>query len=328
MNTEPIETTDKVTEYAPLLDGNPVCYLLLYLGVPSNVPASPSESHIKNTASAKRSGKKMGVKIWSMRLLWENGEGYLRYFFRLPRYSRDDELAVRVGESALYAMSVSSGPYLEEYQTLSVFRIPAEIVRGEECVGIEKLVQIEEARVPDDRITDYPAGTLRAARFCSSAAVDEAWRIAPAIFHSESLYHAARFLKASSDQFYIAPGQIDEVLRQPDLKAETGSEQTQMENALQNAFKAVEAVIGDPSKDDRKFFPKLKAVGLHPMGKVDYRTKTPIHQVIRDMNLARDKKSAHGSTSDRMISVCELMEYQACARHVLLSAIEKELGKN
>jgi len=98
-----------------------------------------------------------------------------------------------------------------------------------------------------------------------------------------------------------------------------------MENALQNAFKAVEAILGDPPNDDRKFFSKIKAIGLDPNEEVGRVAKTPLHKIIRDMNFARDKKSAHGSTQYRTITVSDLMEYQACARYIILAAIEKQL---
>ena len=52
----------------------------------------------------------------------------------------------------------------------------------------------------------------------------------------------------------------------------------------------------------------------------------PIYQVIRDMNDARDKKAAHGSTPNRNITEVELLEYQNCARLIVLGAAKTEIG--
>ena len=55
--------------------------------------------------------------------------------------------------------------------------------------------------------------------------------------------------------------------------------------------------------------------------------KVLLHTVIREMNEARDKKAAHGSTPHRTITGGELMEYQVCAHLVVWAAIENKLDE-
>jgi len=100
-----------------------------------------------------------------------------------------------------------------------------------------------------------------------------------------------------------------------------------LETALQNAFKAIEAVIGDPPKDYRKLERKLKEHDLEFDEKVGYGSKKSLGQVIRDMNKLRDKKSAHGITSPRAIKILDMLEYQACARHIVMSALENAVSE-
>ena len=155
--------------------------------------------------------------------------------------------------------------------------------------------------------------------------MEEAWEIAGLTFSDDSLFKAARFYSRSTDFFHISPGQINDVIATPALSPTTGSDQSRYEDALQNAFKAIEAVIGDLPKDDRKLFIKLKDIGLDPDELVGYRDKKSLYQTLRNMNEARDKKSAHGSTPERKITTFEMMNYQMCAACIIESALYNRL---
>jgi hypothetical protein len=277
-------------------------------------------------AAERRAGKRLGFEVWPARLLSKSGKGDPRYVFRFPRYVRDDEKAVRVAESVLYSISLAHGPVLGEYEVPPVFRIPADLARDRQDLSSDTLIQVEEARTAEERITGLPWMTLTTATYMSRHTVETAWRIAPIIFENEDLYRAVVFLKASQDDFWVAPGQVGEVASNAELAATTGAEQTAMENALQNAFKAVEAVIGDPPTDDRKFFRKLRGIGLDPHEPVGYGTKAPVHSVIRAMSDARDKRAAHGSTPHRRLGAAEVLEYAACAQYLIWTAVETRLG--
>jgi hypothetical protein len=134
------------------------------------------------------------------------------------------------------------------------------------------------------------------------------------------------FLKTSQENFHVWTGQIDQAVEDAQVTAENVFQQSRLENALQDNFKAVEAIIGDPPKNDEKFFGKIKSFGIDPNMIFGLEDK-PIHQVIRDMNDARDKKAAHGSTQNRAITVGELLVFQNCARFMVLQACKSELGE-
>jgi hypothetical protein len=152
-----------------------------------------------------------------------------------------------------------------------------------------------------------------------------AWRIAAITYRNDKLFNAARFLQRSYENFYVWPGGIRETMWD-DAAPVSGAGQNNFEDALHSAFKAIEAVIGDPPKDDRRFFSKLMQIGMDPMEEAGYLEKIPIHCMIRRMNDARDKRSAHGSTTTRKISASELLDFQACAQVIVLAAIESSRG--
>jgi hypothetical protein len=305
-------------------EGKQACYLLLHLYVPSDIFPPPSPKHLKGLSASKKAGKQLGVHIWPICVTSNRGMRAYRYLFRFQRYKRDDDQALRIGEAILYAAAITDGPLVSFREAISVFRVPAQLVREKDSVPLEKLIRVEESRNFSDRITQNPYDTL--GNVASSSHIETVWKIAPLIFHDEQIRRSVRFLKSSDESFHVYPGEIAEVLDNPHEAAITGYDQNRIENALQDAFKAVEAVIGDPPKDDRKLFAKIGSIGLDPNELVGYSNKTPLHQVIRDMNGARDKKAAHGSTSDRKITTLEMMEYQACANYIVWAAIESKMG--
>ena len=66
---------------------------------------------------------------------------------------------------------------------------------------------------------------------------------------------------------------------------------------------------------------------MDPHEEVGYVEKNPIQRVIRQMNEARDKKAAHGSTPNRRIPNADLLNFQACAEVIVLAALEKARGR-
>jgi len=158
--------------------------------------------------------------------------------------------------------------------------------------------------------------------YISENAVDEAWKITPLLFQNDRIYNAVSFLKTGQDDFFVRPGEINEIFAKWNQSSKTGFYQRKFENSLQNAFKAIEAIIGDPPKDNKKFFAKIKGIGLDPFEEFGYLSKDPLHVVIPQMNAARDKKAAHGSTKDRIITLGEMMTYQDCAHLIVAAAIK------
>jgi hypothetical protein len=320
-----IDDTPEPTHYS---HENRVCYLLLQVHIPSNEYPSPTLQFSESVKSAKIAGKKLGITILPLRLIINKHEtnGIFKYVFRYPRYKRNDSDALITAESFLLGLSFTFGPYMEPHETEFIFRFPAELIQGD-MIYMEDLILYEESQPYPERSIEFPALALSRSFSTSSYSMNAAWKLAPIIRRNENIRQAAKYLSESQENFYVWPGGMDSAIEQSDYVPKSSYEQAKFENALHNAFKAIEAIIGDPSKDDNKLFMKLREINLDPREELGLE-KLPLYKIIRNMNRARDKKSAHGSISKKNISVGEMLDYQSCAHYVLYEAFEKELGGN
>jgi hypothetical protein len=166
--------------------------------------------------------------------------------------------------------------------------------------------------------------------------VETAWKMLPAVL-KDPYFEALHFYQASVRDFCFVGDSISRVIYGDISQPVSRSELARAEDAVLNAFKAIEAIVGDPPSDDRKFCRKLRDAGISPEELAGYvargpdrgvNRREPIWRKIRRMSEYRDKKAAHGSTkSDRRITYFDLMDFQACAKVVLQLAIEHEMGR-
>lgn len=221
-------------------------------------------------------------------------------------------------------MALAMGPFTEARDPL-VLRVPDAMIRRKHTVPLDALVALEESRPWTERTLSCPGAEIASVSKAATNTHEFGWRTAAVIFPNSALFDATRFLKRSYESFYVAPGGIKDVMYD-DTPPSTGAAQNDREDALHSAFKAIEAVIGDPSKSDRRFFATLAELGIDPAEEVGYLNRTPLHIMIRRMNEARDKRSAHGSTRNRNISAAELLDFQACAEVIVAAALQKQRG--
>lgn len=341
-------------EPSPFRQDGGTCYLLLNIPGPGGFSSGKPEVIAGEVKLANGAGRALGFRVRVARVAWQEGDSMLRYFFWFPRYRRDDSKAQRISECLLYALALVHGPVEPEDESALVLPVPAAVLRGAETIEGEKLLEVvpdgplgkpgpfQLTDLTDERkvVEEWPLGNdaalfwkriLRSTFGWPHDYFDAAWKIAPVLMADEKLYSAVRFLKASQDDFYVYPGGVVEVLGTPEVSPATGFEQSRLENALQNAFKAIEALLGDLPRDDNKLFAKMTSIGLDPQEEVGHARDlgqhgTRLYEFLRKMNKARDQRAAHGSTTDRKITVFEMLDYQACARFVVWSAVERELG--
>jgi len=93
------------------------------------------------------------------------------------------------------------------------------------------------------------------------------------------------------------------------------------ESAFQNAYKAVEALIGEPGKDrtHKKIRERLIAIGVDPDLPVGYVEKRPITERVMAHHKTRDTVTAHGSGKKRRLRLPDIIDLQALARELLVS---------
>lgn len=246
-----------------------------------------------------------------------------RYFFSFPAYERNDLEATRFAEAVLYTASLVSMPVLDSTSDAAAFRVPKQLLAGKSAVSLDDLATLEESRDWRDRIAVAPYTIIGSGSGFADFHYKEVWKLVPAVYSHPNLFDAVRFLTNSRMNFLVMPGQIRDVLSEPEATALSGHDQTHLETALLEAFKAVEAVLGDPPKDERKLAKRLKKFGLRSEDLIGYAEARRLDDTIRQMNRQRDRKSAHGSTPSRDIRVIDLMDYQSCAEYVVLSALHR-----
>jgi hypothetical protein len=310
-------------------------YLLLQIGFPEQIrntyprrwlvrhDPGPAKQHLE---LVRAECKTLGIHVRPIDIrVGKSASDFAHYLFRFDRYRGDDRLARRVAEAVAYGMTLTSGLLADTDDPL-VLPIPAKLVRGKRTITLDALIELEDSRPWRERTFPFPDQRIAAVSRTVTLAHEMAWKVAAVTLHNPALFDATRFLHRSHENFSVSPGGISEVMYD-DEPPMTGASQNDFEDALHSAFKAIEAVIGDPPKDDRRFFTKLAQIGVDPHEEAGYREKIPIQKIIRRMNDARDKRAAHGSTRNRSITASELLEFQACADLIVAAAIEKVRGK-
>lgn len=314
--------------------GERTWYVLLQIGFPeyTRTPYPRSLGLSSDFSAAKRhlklvrnECKPLGIEIRSIDMsIGKHQADFAHYVFRFRDSRRDDSAARRLAEAFAYGMALASGPLADLDEPL-VLRVPDVLIRGKRTLPLDALVALEESRPWGERAFPFPNARIGAVIKTVTDTHEFGWRIAAVTYQNAVLFDATRFLERSYENFYVSPGGIREVMHD-DTPPCAGAAQSDFEDALQNAFKAIEAVIGDPPKDDRRFFSKLTKIGIDPAEEAGYTNKIPIYQMIRRMNEARDKCSAHGSTRNRKISPSELLDFQTCAGVIVAAALEQERG--
>jgi hypothetical protein len=94
------------------------------------------------------------------------------------------------------------------------------------------------------------------------------------------------------------------------------SDQTATEAAYWNAFKAIEALAGEPGNEQR-FRERLVAMGINPDEPVGLREQLPLIRRIREVHRTRDARAGHGHRSkthgSKPIAYRELLDAQVLA---------------
>jgi hypothetical protein len=310
-------------------DAEQASYLILQVGVPTQariISLESTDGHPRvrqeRSSHIRRVNNLLeGLDVTVTGLNVSSGANcFPRYLLSFGHHVRRDEEALRLVEAFAYGLSIAGAPMFQTDDPL-IFRVPMGIA-SRRAVAIKTLLKIETSRSPDDRSLPFPRpGVLSDYSVAATGAHEQGWTIAATTFSNNGLFEATRFLQRSIECFFVYPGGIDEVTYD-DVCPHSASIRSRFEDALHNSFKAVEAIIGDPPKDNRRLSEKLKKIGINFDEPVGYRVKEPIGTVIRSMSAARDTKSAHGSTRHRSITPAELLEFQACAHLVVVAALE------
>jgi hypothetical protein len=291
----------------------------------SNVAVDHSQPVARGMAEATAA---TGVQLWSQPILEANGRFHLdcrRIFFSLPGKVRDDDQAARVAEGLLLLSEMFHGPMLDLTEAHFAFPFYPAPYKKRRGVPLAALIRDVESLVEDSHplFTDQMIGSCHT---ISAGTVGTALRALPTFLGDQQIRMGVAFLAVAQHTFYVWPGQLREAVDDGARMPKLASELAMWESAYQNSYKAVEAIIGDPPRDERKYAARLREAGIDPDEPVGYRVRERVADVIRRMTEIRDKRAAHGSNRLRGIQLHEMVEFQECARYVLNVAINQRMG--
>lgn len=241
------------------------------------------------------------------------------FIFYINDGIKDDKFAQSFADTFMAALALAYDLDIED--------IPTAVLIPEDMIKKGRFISIK------DIIGNHGIGSEIYSRFTHFVGVpkqvlDYVWYIVPYMVENKSLMDAAHFYKESIGRVWIADDDVFNIMADNSNIPKLQTEKAHVETAYQNAFKAIEAIIGEPPKDKRKLRAKLLAAGIDPDEEAGYELygmkpgKETVLKKLADMHQTRDKKAAHGKTSiPRIIGYCELKDKQALARHILLSNI-------
>ena len=272
---------------------------------------------------------KLGIKMWSWPVFtkndWKRKLAQHRIFFTEPKGRRDDLFAARLSEDILLLCELFYGPLYRMDD--KYFSFPFRFARYKKNTGIRLATLLHETTSAlNDPPFVFVEQLLQEYSGIPSDIIALALRAAPLLQTNDRLRMATAFISKSQHDFHVYPGQLEEAVHDGDWMPAGAYELAQWEAAFHNSYKAVEAIIGDPPKDEDRFLSKLNAMGINPNEEVGYTTKEPISRVLRNMNRFRDSRVAHGSTPNRGIRLNQMVEFRECAKYVVEQGLEHLYG--
>ena len=243
-----------------------------------------------------------------------------RYIFRIGDGIKDEDTAQLFADSVMASLAVVHDTATEE--TSIAISIPEDVVKKGRFIKIK------------DLFGNFGLGSEMYFSVMSGVGVpyevlDYVWNIVPVVMKNKSAMDAANFYRESIMQAWVAHDTVFDIMSQNSDLPSSNSERVRIETAYHIAFKVIEAIIGEPSKDRNKLRTKLMATGINPDEIVGYELygmkpgKEAIVKKLENMHLIRDKQAAHGGTkAKRPIGYCELKDKQALAQHLLLRHID------
>lgn len=275
----------------------------------------------------REAGAQLGVEFATARFSGHSGPnrtGSSRIFFTLAGGKRNDAFANSIAEAILLCAELYYGPHFDFTYAHLAFPFRSSTTPSG-TVSRARIMNSIDREVPNSRQMFTDQMVFRA-NGLTTGVIALAIRTAPYVLATRALRCATAFLAVAHHAFFVWPGQLRETLDDGHNLPTTTAELAIWEASYQNAYKAVEAVVGDPPRDEARYLAHLRNAGIDPDGLVGYEQKERVADVIRKMNRMRDTRVAHGSTPARGIHLKDMIEFQECARYVVQRAVNHASG--
>jgi len=254
-----------------------------------------------------------------------------RLVLSLPNSKRDDSRALEAAQTIVYSHWAMSGPSTRIDDPFFVLPIPSGCIEGER-IQRKALESFVIEAMGEEEGTSFIHLQLLLAGNSSAANSAAAWRLASVAFGDPQLKRAIRYLVDSQNNFYAYPGEIPELLEHTQYSGYRWWEWSKLERALISSYSAVEALIGDPPKKEKKLHHKLRFEHhVEPdmvFGELPPLEGLTVAQMIQRMQRTRDKRAAHGSTPDGALTLAKLLGFQSLTQFLILAHAEHNLGES
>jgi hypothetical protein len=214
----------------------------------------PRKSNGPVEAGMRIASPALSVKAWtsSVELTSNDSSANSRMFFALKNRASNDTVANRIAESVILVFELmQGGPLLLGSDIELVVRLPFTACPPKRTVLIAQ--DLADAALIEGTSQEWPEALPSEIFNCSF--VDPrlfglGWGLAPTVLEIQWLHDALAFYSASVRRFYVWDVDIPEADRK---LGENRSELAIAEGSFQDAYKAIEAVVGDPGNCGDRF---------------------------------------------------------------------------
>lgn len=273
----------------------------------------------------------LGIKLLPISLIYEQGPAAKLFGIEIRGGEQDDEFAQRFADATVAALILGERPIDPDFPI--AFGVPFDKLSEDGQITFNHLLEEDAQKDYKERYGESGLFHLFGIGYILLAdEIAVIWKIVQALLSDSHIFDAAHFYWASVHEFSFLGDGVREVI--DDINAIPVSRYvlSRAENAVLNAFKAIEALIGNPPQDDGRLRKRIEAAGLDPDEQVGFSgyglTPGSIFDKVRKLSRARDKRAAHGRTAAKhAITYYEIMDAQQLALTFIFASIEKCLGE-
>ena len=184
--------------------------------------------------------------------LFNLGNG--RFIFRFKNKTRDDNKAQKISDALLANIELI-------YQTAVVPSgySPLAYWLENKIIFDRYFLKLEQLKKNNSDLFFR----LNHSAFLPRSVVRYAWKILP-ITLQQPFFDAVHFYQASIREYCFVGDSIQEVFNGYLISPVSRYDLVRAENAVINAYKAIEAIIGEPPKNEMKFRQKFEELGINP----------------------------------------------------------------
>lgn len=157
------------------------------------------------------------------------------------------------------------------------------------------------------------------------------WKLVDQVIGDETTVYASLFLRAAYEKYIFLGDDIETAILEHEESPARITEAVDIENAIHNTYKVVEAIYGGVlAKDWAQVANNFTTIGIDTEELVGYThhgifQRESVIEKIKRLKLARNERAAHGRIhQNRRITFYELMDFQELARHLLSRYIQNK----